>query len=466
MRYWKRHRRTQMSATPIIDRNSHPCFDPHKAGQHARIHLPVAPRCNMQCRYCNRSFDCVNESRPGVSAGLLTPEEALQRVNMVRERLPNLAVVGIAGPGDPLANPVETFKTFELVHQQHPDLLLCLSTNGLALPDHIEDIRRANISHLTVTVNAIRPETALKLYAWARYDGRAHVGREAVEYLWERQKAGLSALADLGLTVKVNTILVPGVNEAEAGLIAKEAKALGVNFMNIIPLIPVAGTALAEAGEPDAQSLAAAREEAQKWLPQLKHCKRCRSDAAGLLGQDIDLSETAAREAPSGKLSGCGACVARSFAGAAKDCSSCVDTPAKEEMPKPSSLPRVAIASREGLFINQHLGEAERLYIRSADESGSYLIEDIRALPAAGGGESRWAALADSISDCKILLVAGIGAPPKKILQERGITVYELEGLAGEALACIAAGEDLYAMRRLAVQRSCSGGAIHGCGCA
>lgn len=48
---------------------THPCFTA-KCSDYARIHLPVAPKCNMQCNYCLRKYSCVNESRPGVVAGL------------------------------------------------------------------------------------------------------------------------------------------------------------------------------------------------------------------------------------------------------------------------------------------------------------------------------------------------------------------------------------------------------------
>ncbi|HML48324.1 MAG TPA: nitrogenase component 1, partial [Clostridia bacterium] len=56
----------------------HPCFT-CGGGKFARIHLPVAPKCNIQCGYCVRSFDCPNESRPGVTTKVITPEEALAR---------------------------------------------------------------------------------------------------------------------------------------------------------------------------------------------------------------------------------------------------------------------------------------------------------------------------------------------------------------------------------------------------
>ena len=55
----------------------HPCYNPG-AHDFARMHIPVAPRCNISCNYCNRKFDCLNESRPGVTSEVLTPEEAFE----------------------------------------------------------------------------------------------------------------------------------------------------------------------------------------------------------------------------------------------------------------------------------------------------------------------------------------------------------------------------------------------------
>ena len=44
--------------------DDHPCFNKKSHRRFGRVHLPVAPRCNIQCKFCNRQFDCVNESRP------------------------------------------------------------------------------------------------------------------------------------------------------------------------------------------------------------------------------------------------------------------------------------------------------------------------------------------------------------------------------------------------------------------
>jgi nitrogen fixation protein NifB len=265
---------------------------------------------------------------------------------------------------------------------------------------------------------------------------------EAAALLWERQKKGIALAARKGLTIKINTILVPGVNEGEVEAIARECAALGAKYMNIIPLIPVAGTALYAAGSPSAETVAAARSLAERYLPQLSHCKRCRADAAGLLGQDIALGDLKkAEERPCGSLSSVGG--------------------------QPRSR-LVAVATREGFFVNEHLGEADRLYVFRVESDGTYASQAIRELPAEGGGAERWNAVADIISDCRELIVSGIGAPPRRALEMAGITVHVMEGLVSEALAAIGQGKNLafLAKRSPSCGSSCSGGASRGCGCA
>ncbi|MCB1485180.1 MAG: nitrogenase cofactor biosynthesis protein NifB, partial [Hyphomicrobiaceae bacterium] len=42
----------------------HPCYSEEAHHYFARMHVAVAPACNIQCNYCNRKYDCANESRP------------------------------------------------------------------------------------------------------------------------------------------------------------------------------------------------------------------------------------------------------------------------------------------------------------------------------------------------------------------------------------------------------------------
>jgi nitrogen fixation protein NifB len=137
------------------DASRHPCFNKAASGHCGRVHLPVAPKCNIRCNYCDRKHDCVNESRPGVSSAVLTPPQALAYMKEVLEREPRITVAGIAGPGDPMANWAETRHTLELLKEHYPHLLFCLSTNGLALPDHVDELAEVGATHVTVTINAV-----------------------------------------------------------------------------------------------------------------------------------------------------------------------------------------------------------------------------------------------------------------------------------------------------------------------
>lgn len=263
----------------------HPCFSEEAHGRWGRLHLPVAPKCNISCNYCDRKFDCVNESRPGVSSRVLSPTEALERVLIAMERQ-RISVVGVAGPGDPLANKA-TIEFFRLVKKEIPDTLLCLSTNGLELPNKVEILRELGVFSVTVTVNALKVSSAEKIYSWAFYDGKLIKGREAAEAIIENQWKGLEKLMKAGFHVKVNSVLIPSINEGELELIAKRAQRLGVDAMNIIPLIP--NGRFRDMQRPSCEQLEKVRQSCGKYLSQIRHCKQCRADAFGSLDEDRDM---------------------------------------------------------------------------------------------------------------------------------------------------------------------------------
>ena len=256
----------------------HPCFQETCHGQYGRIHLPVAPKCNIQCAFCDRKYDCVNESRPGVASKVITPAEALQRMAQALEAEPRICVAGIAGPGDPLANR-ETFETLALLREAYPDLILCTSTNGLALEESLDELLAAGLDTLTVTVNAVSADTAEKIYCSVGVSDRKTSGKQAqLQEFLERQWAGLRKSCERGLTVKVNTVLIPGVNESEIDEIAQQAQKAGAAVMNVMPLIPCGKMSSHRAPE-----LGAARARAGQWMRQFTFCRQCRADACGVI---------------------------------------------------------------------------------------------------------------------------------------------------------------------------------------
>jgi len=264
--------------------SQHPCYDKNAQHKFGRIHLSVAPKCNIQCNYCDRKFDCVNESRPGVTSELLTPQQALEKTRQVLKEYPFIKVVAIAGPGDPLAND-ETFETFELVKKEFPDITLCMSTNGLALPEKMPDMIRVGISTLTVTLNTVDPEIEAKICDHIIYKGKVYRGVEGAEILIKNQLEGIKAAVDAGMVVKINTVLIPGINDHQIVDLAKKMNDMGVYIMNIMPLINQA--AFADRRPPTNEERKAAQNACEPYVMQMRHCRQCRSDAYGLLAQDM-----------------------------------------------------------------------------------------------------------------------------------------------------------------------------------
>jgi nitrogen fixation protein NifB len=412
-----------------LDLTQHPCFHADARKRTGRIHLPVAPRCNVQCNYCDRKFDCMNESRPGVTSKLLTPVQAVEYLARAVEKVSALKVAGIAGPGDPFACADETLETLRLARERFPEMLLCVASNGLEVAPHADALAELGVSHVTLTINAVNPAIGAKIYAWVRLGRTIYRGVEAAHLLLERQHEAVAALKARGIVVKVNSILIPGVNDEHLPRVAEAMAAEGADIMNCVPLYPVAGTVFGEYPEPASGRLHHVRAQLGQWLPQMAHCTRCRADAAGLLG-----------EGPNAELVNLMASAAAGqFA--------------------PPERRYVAVASEEGLLVNQHLGEAAEFLIYEGTAAGPHLVEK-RAAPEEGGGMERWQELGESLADCRAVFVSGVGNNPRKTLESSGLAVIEMYGLIADALdAYCLTGEIPRAMSRKfdGCGKACSG---------
>jgi nitrogen fixation protein NifB len=346
--------------------------------------------------------------------------------------------VGIAGPGDPFACASETLETLRMVKAEFPHLLLCVASNGLNLYPYVDDLAAVGLSHITVTVNAVDPAIGAKFYDWMLVDGHRLTGHEAAKELWERQKKSIMALSERGVTVKINTIYVPGINDHHVDEVAKTVSVLGASILNIMPLLPTANTPFGSIQEPDRKVLQNARECAKQYLPQMSHCSRCRADAAGILGEEnmqknIELLQLIARAPEPEPMSG--------SATPATDVLPMTLSPALRMIPT-AERPYIAVASKDGLFVNQHLGEASMLRIYKPAVRRSTLI-DLRGVANEAEGPMHWLSIIEKLKDCCGVLVSGAGALPRKLFAHHGLTVGIVEGLIDEALTATANGDDL-----------------------
>lgn len=257
----------------------HPCFG--KTAKTGRIHLPIATTCNICCNFCERSVN-EDENRPGVASTVLNVDEALEIVDEALKECKELKVLGVAGPGDTLANS-DTLDFFKRAKERYPGLIRCMSTNGLLLSEKMEELLAAGVQTLTVTINSITPEIQAQICSYIYYHGKKYEGIEAAEILIKNQLKGVQMAVESGIVVKVNTVLVCEINAGEIEKIAKKMSELGVYRYNIIPLIPQHKFKNMKA--PSCEELSAARSMAEKHIEVFRHCQHCRADAIGIPGK-------------------------------------------------------------------------------------------------------------------------------------------------------------------------------------
>jgi nitrogen fixation protein NifB len=414
----------------------HPCYSEEAHHYFARMHVAVAPACNIQCNYCNRKYDCANESRPGVVSERLTPAQAARKVIAVANEIPQLSVLGIAGPGDSAYDWRKTRETFELVQQQLPDIKLCLSTNGLALPDVVDDLMDMNIDHVTLTINMIDPEVGTRIYPWIFYEKRRRTGLEASRILHERQMQSLDLLHARGILVKVNSVMIPGVNDHHLLEVNREVKRRGAFLHNIMPLIsaPEHGTVFGLEGQrgPNAAELKALQDACAGGANLMRHCRQCRADAVGLLGEDrgqeftMDLvpeeveydpskretyREWDAREREDRR---------RAAAAARAETEGAVSETAQAML--------VAVATKGGGRINQHFGHATEFQIFEVDAEGVRFVTHRRCDNYCVGGygeEDKLELVIKTLEGIDTILCAKIGDCPREDLEAAGITAIQ-----------------------------------------
>jgi len=411
----------------------HPCFNPEAKGLYGRVHLPVAPKCNIKCNFCDRKYDCVNESRPGVTSSVLSPYQAKIYLEKVVAKEPRITVAGIAGPGDPFANPEETMGTLRMAHKNFPEMLLCVSSNGMNIGPYIEELATLNVSHVTITVCAVDPEIGSKIYNWVSDNNVIYRGRQAAELLLSRQLAAVKKLKEAGILVKINCIVIPGINDHHIEAVAATMQELGADLFNCMALFPNVNTPFANIPQPDKATMKTIRDTAEKYLPQMRHCTRCRADAVGLLGDDKT-----------------------------DEFRSCLSDCATASAPPNELRPYVAVASQEGVLVNQHLGEAKRFQIWTKEENGSFIKVTEREAPPVGGGIKRWHKLARLLGDCRAVLISGIGDTPLDILMKSGVEPIEAAGFIEDALTTVYKGGNTGGLKGR--RKSCASGGCQGSG--
>lgn len=210
-----------------------PCFSPKVLGAAGSIWLPIAPACNLECSGCSLRLGAASgRTVPGVS---LAPEDAVQRVAGEVEEGNGHPRIVIWGPGEPLLA-ASTYVVLRRLSWLYPDLDLTVCTNGLLLPERLEELVRSGAKGLVVSVNALTPDTASQIYQSASYRARTYEGRDAGELVLQQQWNGLSNAVEAGVGVTAYVAVITGVNDHETDAIRAKAAAVGAEQVVTVTL--------------------------------------------------------------------------------------------------------------------------------------------------------------------------------------------------------------------------------------
>ncbi|MEN8908048.1 MAG: nitrogenase cofactor biosynthesis protein NifB [Clostridiales bacterium] len=382
---------------------AHPCYSGKCSN--ARMHLPVAPKCNIQCRYCNRKYDCVNESRPGVTSEILSPDRALNKFIEVKKRLKNLSVVGIAGPGDALADFENTKDTIEKIKKEDPNITFCVSTNGLMLPYYAKELIDMGIEHLTVTVNTVDSVIGAKIYKYINFMGVKFEGEKGANLLLENQLAGIKIFAALGGVVKVNIVMIEGINNDSIEDVVKKVKECGAYMTNIMPLIPAPGSDFEDVSLTNGKELNKTQKKCENIIKQMYHCKQCRADAIGTLDNDI-----------SAEFRTC------------KKISKNIETSKNSEIDVEYKF---AVATDSRIYVDRHFGKVDEFHIYKYINGEVIFYEKRKIKKYCDNDENcenedtKIKNILKVLEDCTYIMIQRIGDLPKKTLEIEGKIVIQ-----------------------------------------
>ncbi|MCP3926485.1 MAG: radical SAM protein [Desulfobacterales bacterium] len=260
----------------------HPCMDEGAHSKIARLHLPVAKKCNIKCGYCERKIDH-NIQRPGTCSSVISPSEALFEAKEFIKEWGDSSIIGIAGPGDPLYN-VETFETIKLLNEHVPNIRICLCTNGLKLYESIGFLVEAKVKHVSITINGIDAGIVKKIHPFIHSDGFKIVGKKAAEILITNQLKAIESAVSNGIFIKINSVVIPGLNDFHLMDVAKKVSEIGAGIMNPMPLIP-AGK-FRDIKRPTSNFMDSIYNGCGKYIEVFKKCRQCRADARGIPGKE------------------------------------------------------------------------------------------------------------------------------------------------------------------------------------
>ena len=315
----------------------------------------------------------------------------------------------------------------------------------MRLPEFIDEIVKYNVDHVTVTINTVDAsgEIGSQIYPWVHWNHKKVRGAEGAKILLEKQLEGIKMLTDRGILVKANSVLIPGVNDKDLPNVAKKLKELNVFLHNIMPLLssPEFGTKFGLDGVPSAtdQEVMEAQEACGMDMKLMSHCRQCRADAVGLIGEDrgneftkesfasIDFDtlqkryDIKSREAFHQKIETWRAALAKANERVN------IEQASKEQLSSNGKTKLIAVTTAGEGLINMHFGSAQEFLIYEAGDKAIRFVmhRKIESAYCSGpencDGNNPIEEIKTTLKDVDILLTEKIGECPMDELRSIGL---------------------------------------------
>lgn len=284
------------------------------------------------------------------------------------------------------------------------------------------------------------PEVGAKIYPWIFWKNRRIKGRKGVEILIEQQQKGLDVLVERGILVKVNSVMIPGVNDEHLEEVSRVVKAKGAFLHNVMPFIAGAehGTFYGVMGQrgPTHRELQSLQDKCAGDMNMMRHCRQCRADAIGMLGEDrgseftmdkvelmeVDYEASMKRRAEYHATVEANRDAQKKRSGGAFVSLSSIKTKKKETRPV-----LMAVATAGGGIINQHFGHAREFLVYEASMTDVRFIGHRKVDLYCSGGdtcgdaETTLGNIIRTLEGCEAVLCSKIGYEPWDLLESAGI---------------------------------------------
>lgn len=261
--------------------DKHCCFNTSDVVfRSARIHVPLARKCSMGCRYCGYHIDhniCMPVSkRPGTSLIFVSTEDEIRSyLKKAFSLFPETGVIGVSGPGDPLENLTELALLKNIMEKDYPHVDLCLCTNGRNYQNYVALFEKPSVlKYLTLTMNTLDPQKSLKLY-------RSVTTLAKAEEMIKNQLVIIKKAKEQNIKIKINTVFLQDVNTSEIEeMYLTLLEEYEVDCFNVLPYIPINAETFFSPID-----LCVFKETVlslnEKGFPITKQCQQCRSDFCG-----------------------------------------------------------------------------------------------------------------------------------------------------------------------------------------